>query len=141
MNLTDTEFLLTNGIQPIEIDGWNSVCQICINNINVGLINMAFTLLSFGIISIIYLFYNGMILGLAVKQGLNLLSVNEIIGLTLPHSFEFLGFILWGQTALLLFENICLNGKNTNSRILLSFIVGLMIIVLAAVIEVYVSVS
>lgn len=112
------------------------------NNMIVSLKNMAFGALSFGSFSILYTFYNGYFFGVITGSSCHFLTISEVLRSTIPHSFEMLGIAMFGYIGFLicvyLFKRkMLLKIKN----ILFLFVIGAIIILLAAIVENYVSMS
>ena len=112
------------------------------NNMIVSFKNMLLGALSFGLFSIIYTFYNGFCFGLVSGASSHVLSLSEILGSTLPHSFEFIGIVLYGNIGFLISVYAFTHKQILTKKTLLwMFIIATMIILFAAIIENYVSMS
>ena len=112
------------------------------NNIIVSFNNLLFGAFSFGLLSIFYLFYNGFVFGYVIGRSTQIMTFPEIAKATIPHSFEFLGIVLYGYIgyvfSVYLYTKKALFEKKTILRI---FIMATIIILVAAIIENYVSMS
>lgn len=111
------------------------------NNMMVSFKCMLLGTFSFGICSLIYIFYNGFVLGYIIGEYANVLPANIIIRTTLPHSFEFLGIIIYGYVGFVLSGCLFTKRMIYNKFNLLFFIFfASMILLIAAIIESYVSI-
>lgn len=65
------------------------------NNMMVAFKNMFLGMFSFGIFSVIYIFYNGFIHGNIFGKSTMFFPMHIIAKATLPHSYEFIGVVLY----------------------------------------------
>lgn len=112
------------------------------NNLTVSIKTMIFGIFSLGCFSVIYIFYNGLYSGMIIDDCLKYLSISELLKVTLPHSIEIIGLVLFGYIGYILSAKILLDKMDyTYLKVLLLFVVALIIIILAAFIESYISIS
>lgn len=112
------------------------------NNLMVSFKCMLLGIFSFGLCSLIYTFYNGFVLGYIIGKCVNILPAKIIIKSTLPHSFEFLGIIIYGYIGFVLSTYLFTKRMIYKKPILFYYIfIATMILLTAAIIESYVSIS
>lgn len=112
------------------------------NNLLVSIKSLVYNSLSFGLYSIIFLFYNGFVLGHIMGRCLKIFQLELILKSTLPHSFEFIGIIIYSYIGFVL--SLCLLSKKITIKklyLLLYLAIATIIIISAASIESYVSIS
>lgn len=133
-------------IQPFDQPKPAMFWSIAGNNLSVALINIAGGF-SLGIVSLLNTFYNGSVLGYAFSVAGNDLPVTVILRHLLPHAIEIVGIILSCSLGLYLgfyqFGAVFLNRKPrfNYKGLMLQGGVTLIILVVAAYLEVYVSLS
>lgn len=133
-------------IQPFDLPKPVLFWSIAGNNLSVALINIVGGF-SLGIVSLLNTFYNGAVLGYAFSVAGNDLPVTVILRHLLPHSIEIVGIIL--SCSLGLYLGLYLFGAvflDTKPRFdikgfLVQTGVTLIILLVAAYLEVYVSFS
>ena len=121
---------------------FNRFMSIAKNNISVGLKNLLLGFFSLGILSLLYCFYNGFVLGYVIGKSTKVLTINEILGTTIPHCSEIIGIVLMGYLGFTLSNRILFNTTIINKKefsILLG--ISLIIIIISAYLESYVSMS
>ena len=112
------------------------------NNIFVGLKNFLIGFFSLGILSLVYSFYNGFVLGFFIGKSTKLLTIKEILETTIPHCAEIIGIVLMGYLGFILSIRILFNTSIITKKefpILLG--ISLIIIIISAYLESYVSMS
>ena len=112
------------------------------NNIFVGLKNFLIGFFSLGILSLVYSFYNGFVLGFVIGKSTKLLTIKEILETTIPHCAEIIGIVLMGYLGFILSIRILFNTSIITKKefpILLG--ISLIIIIISAYLESYVSMS
>jgi uncharacterized membrane protein SpoIIM required for sporulation len=116
------------------------------NNIFMAIINISGGF-SLGLISLLNTFYNGVVLGYAFSVALDNFQIEEILKHFLPHAIEIVSII--NSCALGLYLGLCLTKKimlGKNSKFdyrwfIFQSTITLVILVIAAILEVYVSFS
>ena len=104
--------------------------------------NMLLGMFSFGLFSVLYTFYNGFIHGYILGQSSQIIPMKLIVRATLPHSFEFIGIVLFGYVGYIL--SIYLFSKKlliSRKHSLYILIIATLTILLAAFNESYISMS
>ena len=110
------------------------------NNLIVAFKILVLGIFSFGIFSAILLLYNGFILGVAIGESLELLSINIIAKSTLPHCGEILGLIICGYVGYILSMFLIFRVKYCSIYSIFKWcMLGFMLIIVSAVIESYIS--
>lgn len=112
------------------------------NNLVVSLKSMLLSTFSLGVLPIIFIFYNGFVFGCIIGRCLKIFQIKQILKCTLPHSFEFFGIIIYSYIGFVL--SVYLLTKNTIQKIntlLYYLLLATAIILIAALIESYVSMS
>lgn len=121
--------------EPIE-----KFIYIAKNNFFVSMKSFFLGLFSLGLFSIVHSFYNGFTLGIVVNKSMQVISINEIIKSTLPHSFEIIGIIIFGYIGFLFSLNIAFRKKlYENKNMIRLFIIASIIILSSAFVEGYIS--
>lgn len=125
------------------LDQFNRFKMIVSNNGIVALRYILFGLLSYGALSFLYSFYNGYVLGTVIIRGSYCLSLADIVSCTLPHIiFEEIGLCLAGYIGFMLSHQIFLLEKSIPyKKIIPLCITSILLIILSAFIESYVSMS
>jgi uncharacterized membrane protein SpoIIM required for sporulation len=131
--------------EPVNTGSF-AVWDIAKNNFSVVTINIAGGM-SFGVISVVNTIYNGFILGYSLSVVSDYIAWDLIFKHFLPHSIEIIGIILSCALGLkiafyvfkLIFNKGAIEFKQTEFTIYL--IVTIFIIVLAAILEFYISMS
>lgn len=112
------------------------------NNMIVGFKNFLYGMFSLGLFSIIYAFFNGLLLGIVLSKSSKILSKEVILESTLPHSFEIIGFILFGYLGFILSMKLLLKKQLFSYKTLICLGgISSVIIIFAAFIESYISMS
>lgn len=146
---SDFDFSLSEAKPPVAMmDNAKSklFCSIAGNNISVALINIGGGF-SLGTISFLNTFYNGVVLGYALSLAGDNFSSILIIRHLLPHAIEILAIILSGSLGfylgLFLLKKIILGRRHQfdYQKFLFQAAMTLIILLVAAVLEVYVSFS
>lgn len=112
------------------------------NNMIVSIKSLIFGTFSLGIFPIIFIFYNGFVLGCMIGRCMHFLPLRLILKSTLPHSFEFIGIIIFSYIGFVL--SVCLFLKKMThkvSTLIYYVLTAIIIIFIAAIIESYVSMS
>lgn len=130
-------------LPELRMSNLDDVCRsILSHNLVVAVYYFVFGLLSMGLLPIALSFYNGFILGNTVGYCTHILTLNEIISATLPHSAEFLGLNLCGAIGFNIVYDLTFHHKFPNLKNVLAVITIAMInVILSAVLECYVSIK
>lgn len=144
---------LIPSIQDVELEDHSIIDQLFImkpmdrflfiakNNILVGCKCFFGGLFTLGLYSVISNMYSAFVFGVVLEKSTAVLSIGEILRTTLPHCFEIVGIIGMGYTGAILGISL-LSRKYYLSfvGILLLFTVSLLLILVSAVIENYISI-
>ncbi|MCM1051577.1 MAG: stage II sporulation protein M [Paenibacillus sp.] len=111
------------------------------HNFIVSIKSLLLGLLSFGVLPLVLSFYNGFIFGNIIGSSSHILTSEDILWATLPHSFEFIGMNLFGVVGFYFCSEYVENNRFPKIKKILSMIfVATIIIVLAALFESYISI-
>ena len=114
--------------------------DIATNNILVGLKSFILGCFSVGVLSAIYLFYNGFVSGIVIGKNCEMLSWKGILVTTLPHCSEIIGLALMGYLGFALSTKVLFKTSYIHKKLFLQlFAVAIIVIVFSAFIESYVS--
>lgn len=115
------------------------------NNLQVVITNVLLGSLSFGILSYIYTFYNGLVHGYIFASFAKIITLKKVVLLTLPHSIELIGIIWSCYIGAYMSYSLYLHFFKNNELPLKNIFYQLMaccsIIIVAAFIESYISMS
>lgn len=142
IHTTNTPINNAHTISLLDLPIHERFLEIFKNNIIVSFKNMVFGALSFGFFSVLYTFYNGFFFGFVTGISFHFLTISEILKSTLPHSFELFGIALFGYIGFLFSVYLFTRRIFVEMKIVLTlFILGTIIILMAAIVENYVSMS
>ncbi|AVM58177.1 hypothetical protein C3V43_10745 [Bacteroides heparinolyticus] len=111
------------------------------NNVLVGCKCFCGGLFSLGFFSVISNMYSAFVFGVVLKKSTVVLSVEKILYTTLPHSLEIVGIIGMGYVGTILgISLLCRKLYLSLIRMVLLFIVSLLLILISACIESYISI-
>lgn len=112
------------------------------NNLAVSFKALLFAIFRLGIFSITYIFYNGFVFGCIIGRCLNIFQMGLVLKSTLPHSFEIFGIIIYSYVGFILSVYL-FTKKMPHKRTTLLYLIftATFIIIIAALIESYVSMS
>lgn len=114
--------------------------DIATNNIIVGLKSFVLGCFSVGVLSAIYLFYNGFVSGIVIGKTSEMLTWKSVLGSTLPHCPEIIGLALMSYLGFALSTKVLFKTNYIRKGLFfLLFVVAIIIIVFSAFIESYVS--
>lgn len=123
-------------------DEFQRFVAIAINNLKIELINMIMCVLSIGIFSFLYSFYNGFCLGSVYSAASNSLAFSDIFFSFCPHCGEIICFILSGYIGFVCSIKILFGFLLVNTRLFRIMCVFVFICtILFAFIESYISMS
>lgn len=121
---------------------FNRFISIAKNNVSVGLKNFLLGFFSLGILSLVYSFYNGFVLGFVIGKSTKVLTIKEILETTIPHCSEIIGIVLMGYLGFILSIRILFNTSIiTKKEVSILLGISLIIIIISAYLESYVSMS
>lgn len=139
---TESNILGNNSITLFDLPIHERFFEILKNNMIVSFKNLFYGVLSFGIFPILNTFYNGICFGFVSGTSSHILTTSELLSSALPHSFEFLGLILFGHIGFLSSIHLFTKKKLVSKKELtIMFTLGMVITFFAAIIENYVSMS
>ena len=115
--------------------------QIAYNNIKSEAYCMFLGIFSIGILSMLYAFYNGFLLGCAIAHYKKMLTFYEILHSTLPHSSEIIAIVISCYAGYMLSNSLLLQKKISYKKIAYAIILCIVITVISAALESYVSMS
>lgn len=126
----------------LSLEPFPRFVEILANNLIVALKILILGILSYGIISALLLFYNGLILGLVLNVCAKTLSLQIILASTLPHVGEVFGLVLSGYVGHIISVSL-LSKKRVIclSSILIWSLISLLLIIVSAFSESYISMS
>lgn len=137
-----TDSNISNTLSLYDLSKFERFLYIFKNNIIVSMKNMLLGMFSFGLFSVLYTFYNGFIHGYILGQSSQIIPMKLIVRATLPHSFEFIGIVLFGYVGYIL--SIYLFSKKlliSRKHLFYILIIATLTILLAAFNESYISMS
>ena len=121
---------------------FNRFISIAKNNVSVGLKNFLLGFFSLGILSLVYSFYNGFVLGFVIGKSTKVLTIKEILETTIPNCSEIIGIVLMGYLGFILSIRILFNTSIiTKKEVSILLGISLIIIIISAYLESYVSMS